>query len=357
MHAKFSFRKVAEMGIFLFGFTTLTLVGCGGEGTGNTAATQTYTASAGVGEVLQFIINKTNLRYSYTVVKTSYASAGVTEGQTGTGSLTDSGSGNGSYTLGASSDSFIQGGKLLPVNDGMLAGHVQIPSIDATSHIPVLGISSPITQLASLEGTYNFQGFACNALGIADVSANPNCSTNYGTIDIDAVGNLTKCNEGSSSIVPCVSIESRTLQVIGATPGVFDYRDGITGHAGWFFAFTAANGQKVAILDNDDAATPRYGQAVLSTYASATSGEVSGTYFKNDNQSSEVILTINDTTYSNDLGFTGTIAYNTPWNGLSTFSVTDGVTTVEGMGMISGTGVYTHLIDGNVQFFASGVKY
>lgn len=354
MCIKLSFRKVTGFGIFLLGMTVVLLSGCGGDTTGGTTSSQTYTASAGVGEVLKFVINKTKLTYSYTVIKTSYASAGVTEGQTGTGTLTDSG--GGFYAVGASSDSFIQGGKFLPLSSGLLSGHVQISDIGGTVHIPVIGVSNPITDLASLAGTYNFQGFACSALSIADVTGNGACSTNYGTMSVDASGNVFKCNQGNNTTTACVTSQNRTLQVIAAAPGVFDFSDATTGHAGWFFAFTAANGQKVAILDNDDASALVYGQAVLSTYASSTSGDISGTYFKNDNENSERTLTISGTTYSNDLGFSGTIAYNSPWEGMSTFSVTDGVTTVTGMGMTSAAGVYTHLMDGDPQFFSSGVK-
>lgn len=363
MQVKYTLHKAAELSICLVATTTLILAGCGGAGgtggTGGTTSPQTYTASAGVGEVMQFSINTTSLTYSYTVTKTSYAASGVSAGQTGTGVLTDGGSGF--YVVGASSDNFIQSGKFFPVKDGLLAGHISINSIGGAEHIPVFGISNPITQLASLAGTYNFQGFSCSVSGVANVAGNVACGTNYGTISIDAAGNVTKCNRGDLTTAPttnpCLSTQNRTLQVVNASPGIFDFRDSVTGHAGWFFAFIAANGQKVAVIDNDDAAAPSYGHAVLSTYASAASGVVSGNYFKNDNEGSERLISINGVAYSNDLGYSGTITYNSPWNGLSTFSVTSGVSTVTGIGMTSGTGVYTHLIDSDPQFFASGLKY
>lgn len=62
------------------------LSGCGGPSSSASTAgfAQTYTTSAGAGEVLQFSVDTANLTYSYTVIQTSY---GVTLGQTGTGTL------------------------------------------------------------------------------------------------------------------------------------------------------------------------------------------------------------------------------------------------------------------------------
>lgn len=360
MQVTLTFRKAAELGICVTALTTLILAGCGGGGGGGNTPPQayTYTASAGVGEVLQFTINTTSLTYSYTVVKTSYAASGVTAGQTGTGTLTSSA--NGAYTVSASSDSFIQSGKLLPKANGLLSGHVLINNIGGANRIPVIGISNPITQLASLAGTYNFQGFSCSASGVADVTGNGTCGTNYGTITIDNVGALTKCNRGDitdSVTHPCTSTQNRTLQAVSGSPGVFDFQDATIGHVGWLFAFTAANGQKVAIIDNDDATTPLYGQAVLSTYASAVSAEISGNYFKNANENEERLVTISGANHSNDLGFSGSISYNSPWSGLSRFSVASGAAAVSGVVMTGGTGVYTHLMDADPQYFASGLKY
>ncbi|MFH0934520.1 MAG: hypothetical protein V1879_04885 [Pseudomonadota bacterium] len=357
MQFGFTFRKAAEFGICIVAITTLTLAGCGGGS--NTASQQiyTYTASAGVGEVLKFTINTTNLVYSYSVLKSSYAASGVTEGQNSFGSLTDIG--NGFYTVEASNDNFIQGGKLFPGNGGLLSGHVRINTISGSSRIPVIGISAPLGQLSQLAGTYNFQGFACSVSGVADVTGNAACGTNYGTISIDSAGALTKCNQGDITDTvthPCVSPQTRSLHVVATAPGVFDIRNAGAAHVGWFFAAIAANGQKVAVMDNDDATTPSYGHAVLSTYASATSGVVSGNYFKNDNEGAERRVTISGGAHSNDLGFSGTITYNSPWTGLSRFNVASGVS-VSGIVMTGGTGVYTHLIDTDPQFFASGLKY
>jgi hypothetical protein len=238
---------------------------------------------------------------------------------------------------------------------------MRINNIGGASRIPVFGISNPITQLASLAGTYNFEGFVCSVSGVANVAGNGACSTNYGTMSIDAVGNVTKCNRGDITTEPatnpCVSKQSRTLQVASSTPGVFDFRDANTGHVGWFFAFTAANGEKVAVIDNDDATAPIYGMAVLSTYASAASGVISGNYFKNDNEDAERLVTVSGVAYSNDIGYIGTMTYNSPWSGLSTFNVTSGVTTITGIGMTTATGAYTHLMDTDPQYFAAGLKY
>jgi hypothetical protein len=100
-----------------------------------------------------------------------------------------------------------------------------------------------------------------------------------------------------------------------------------------------------------------YGQAVLSTYASAASGVISGNFFETDNENSERLVAISGVSYSNDIGFTGTITFNSPWSGLSTFTVTSGVNAVTGLGMTTATGAYVHLIGSDPQYFSSGLKY
>jgi len=353
---------LTELGVVAATLSVVLLVACGGGGatSSNVGFEQTYTTSAGVGEVLQFSINTTNLSYNYSLAKTSYATSGVISGQSGTGTLTSNG--DGSFAVGSSSDNFIQSGRVRPIRNDLFVGHVLINTIGGMHKIPVFGLSNPITTVAGLAGTYNFQGFSCNARGIADVTGNVACASHYGTGTIDAGGAYTICRGADISINNACATSTGTLQAIPSLPGVFDYWNASNGHIGWFFAFTASNGQKIAVVDHDDAVsvTHEFGHTVFASYTSAVSGDVDGRYFIKNNEGGEHLVTITGSTVSSTLhpGVTGTLAYNSPWNGLISYQFPASVVAAaSGVAMIAGSGAYTHTSNDDPALFAVGVKY
>ena len=360
-------NRLTEWGLVAGILSVTLLAACGGgreSTTGTGGFSQSYTTSAGVGEVLQFSINTTSLTYSYSVTKTSYAASGVTAGQSGTGTLNNNG--DGTFAVSASSDSFIQSGKVRPIRNALFVGHVLINSIGGANKIPVFGLSNPITSVATLADTYNFQGFSCNVRGIADVTGNASCASHYGTGTIDTSGNYSICLSGNISDTanhPCTATTSGTIQAINGLSGVFDYWNTTTGHIGWLFAYTAANGQKVAVIDHDDAVsvTHEFGHSVFTSYASVTSGAIDGKYFVKSNEGGEHLVTISGSSVAFTLypGVNGTLTYNSPWNGLLSYQVPawGAAAGASGVAMATGSGAYTNISNDDSAIFTVGFKY
>lgn len=105
--------------------------------------TQTFTASSGAGEVLQFSVDAANMTYSYKVIQSSNR---VPFGQTSTGVLSGKNA-EGNYIVAASADSFIQAGKIFPIQNGLLAGHVQINLTSGAAMLSVFAASNPFRPL------------------------------------------------------------------------------------------------------------------------------------------------------------------------------------------------------------------
>lgn len=362
-----SMRKkilAAAQALVAAGMVAALVAACGGGGGGgaSTGVVQTYTSTAGVGEVLQFGINTTNMTYTYTVNYTAYAASGVVAGKTGSGPLLSMNAG-GSYNVGASSDGFITGGKLLPLQNGLLVGHVQV-GMFGTAKIPVFGVSNPITTVAGLAGTYNYQGFSCSSLGIANVLGNGACLSHSGTVSVAASGVYTVCKGGDVTTSPgtnaCAAQATGTISAL-ATPGVFDYRNAANGHAGWFFAFTAPNGQKIAVIDHDDSTLLEYGHTVLATYISTVSGAADGKYFVKNNEGGESLLAVSGVSLTDAslLGtYSGTLTLNSPWAGLEAYNfAVSGVSVASGVAMAAGTGVYTYTSTADPAVFGVGIRY
>ncbi len=363
------------------------VVACSG---GGTQAVPVYTVSAGVGEVLQLTVDTSNMIYSYSVLDTSYAASGVSVGQNSSGTLLSSNP-DGTYNLGPSLDNFILSGKILQIN-GELAGHLSIPLISGSANIPVFGSSFPISSLIFIAGTYNYQGFSCNTLGIANAaSATPGtCSSQYGTMTITVINPInpisasyTTCvsgditNQNAASGHPCTGGPlTGTIQVASAlTPGVYNLFNAGNQLIGWFFAFTAPNGQNVGVIDRDDTYSNAYGHTILSAYAGLASGTADGSYYVNDNEGREswvtltTTLNLNPYPYSGPLpyitnytstaqpGFQGVLTPNSPWTGMSTYAISSvSATTVSGVAMVTGTGVYTHTGSNDPALFGVGVR-
>lgn len=338
--------KIRYIAFILMSLVTGILAACGGGGSSTSGFAQTYTSSAGAGEVLQFSVNTTNMTYSYKVIQSSY---NVPLNQTSTGILTSK-SAVGSYTVGTSSDGFIQSGVVLPIQNGLLVGHVLISSIGGLAKIPVFGVSNPITTPSGLADTYNFQGFNCAGKSGGNVlTGGVACASHTGTISVNGSGGYTVCNGGNITATPSCSTSAGTITAT-ATPGVYDIQAGGF-HRGWFLAFTAPNGQKVAVIDHDDASTPAYGHSVASTQAVMVAGAADGNYFTNNNEGGAGLLTVNGTTYTHTLtGTSGTMTLNSPWNGLTTNQGGD-------VAMIAGTGAFTHTSASDTALFGIGLRY
>jgi hypothetical protein len=343
------------------------VVACGGGGGGSTSGiTQAYTAADGIGEVLRFSVNTTNMTYSYALIDSPIS--GVSFSQTHTGALSGVNP-VGTYAVLASSDGYILGGKVFPIANGVMVGHVEINTSPSTN-IPVFSIPNPITSLLGVGGVYNYQGFSCNATGIANVSGVPGCLSHYGTMSIAGYSStnasFTDCHSGNVADQtgnPCSPISMGTIEPPTGTPGVFQLKDSGNNQLGWFFAFTAPNGQVVGVIDHNDTTTPAYGFTVLSPYAPVAFGGSNGSYLVETNENQEQWVNISTTatatlyTSTAQSGVLGKLVPNTPWNGLSSYYLPATAVTPTGMAMVTGTGAYTHSSTGDPALFAVGVRY
>jgi hypothetical protein len=362
------------------------VVACGGGGGGSTSGvTQAYTASVGVGELLlRFNVNTANLTYSYSVLNSS---SPPYTAQTGTGTLSstnpDGSNTNpaGSYNVGLSSDGTILGGKVFPIANGVMVGHVALARFGSSISIPVFSISNPITALQGVDGVYNYQGFSCNATGIANVSGVSGCSSHLGTMLIAGSSSTeavyADCNGGDISAASGCSSTPSTGRIVpsAGAAGVYDLRKAGIGHIGWFFAFTAPNGQVVGVIDHDDllSSPNAYGFTVLSPHTPVAIGGSNGSYLVETNENQEQWVTISTTsttasgvtttstiyTSTAQSGVPGTLTPNVPWDGLSTYYLpASGVSpAVSGVVMVTGTGAYTHSSINDTKLFAVGVRY
>lgn len=354
--------SIAAQTLVAITITAILVAACGGS----SDFEQTYTSSAGAGEVLQFSVDTSKMTYIYKEIGSSY---GIAIGQTGKGSLTSKNA-EGSYNVGQSDDNFIQSGKVFPIKEGLLLGHLLINSIGGANKIPVFGISNPITTIARLAGTYNFQGFGCTAKSGGNVFGAFSCLSHYGTVMIvntnATTDSFTKCKFGNfivnASGVPCSGAnQTGTISATqSATPGVFDLYNNSSDHIGWIFAFTAQNNQTVAVIDHDDAVSGEFGHTILATYASAVSGTSDGNYYVKNNMGGEYLVTISGSNISSTahFGVNGTLTFNSPWTGLAEYQfATSGVVAASGVAMTGGTGAYTNTDNAYPALFAVGLRY
>ena len=348
---------------------------CGG-GSSPSGFTQSYISSAGAGDVLQFSIDTANMTYSFKVEETSYAAsyvaAGFTASESSTGTLTLRYA-IGSYKLSASADGFILGGEVYPLQNGLFVGHVLISPIGgATVNIPVFGVPNPITNVAALAATYNYQGFACDSRSGGVVDGSIVCASRTGTIKVDSTGNFSTCrdgNLGAASAPSCTKIGggtasatlTGTLAAVTGKPGVFDFKTTDGYHRGWFFAFSTG-GQNVAVIDHDDNSTPSifgFGHTVAVSQTSVKSGDINGKYFIKNNIGEKHLLTIIGNTFSDTFipGSTGTLQFDKPWTGLVTYQYNNNVGAVSGVADIATAGSFTYNSNTYPFLFGVGLKY
>ena len=340
--------KKLSLSLFILMIASV-LFACGGGG-GSSASTpangfsQSYTTSAGIGELMTYSINTTNKTYAYTITQSSYGLTGLT----GSGTLTANS--DGSFSPSESPNS-----RVYALQNGLLVGAVSLNLSGTSVNVPVVGIASPITSLANLAGTYNYISKNC-------VTASHNCqpTTSYGTIKIDATGNYTECASTDITASPSCSDSAGTISAT-TTSGVWSYvRTGGT-NTNYLLAFKAPNGQNVLIIDFNDLGGYGYGQAIASTQSSVQSGSVDGTYTYLANTGVSGATSVAGTGFTSVYTFngssgtnSGTVVFNSPWTGMS--SVTGGNNT--GIAMMAGTGVYAYRDnDATHHYFEIGMRH
>lgn len=354
---------------------------CGGGGS-SSGTTPDYIAADGLGEVLKFSVNTTTLTYSYSLIDSPLASPP----QTGTGALS-SVNPVGTYAVLPSSDGYIAGGKVFPIANGVMVGDVELSSL---TNIPLFSIPNPITTLLSVDNVYNYQGYTCGTTGNASVSGVPGCTSQLGTMSITGYSSTgafyTDCKGGNfanQNGYTCSPISYGSIQASSFGPGVYQVNDSGNNQIGWFFAFTAPNGQIVGVIDHNYTCTTtscnpsEYGFTVLTSYAPVLIGNYNGSYMVETNENQEQWVTLSTTSTTNASGATstttlytssaqsgvaGTLTPNWPWNGLSAYYIPASAalgfpTAISGVAMVTGTGAYTHTSASDNALFAVGVEY
>lgn len=308
---------------------------------------QTYTASLTAGEVVELGINTATMTYTFKVLLSSYNLAGTS----GLGRMISQNT-DGSYNLAASADGFIQGGKIYAVKNGTLSGYIKATFTNGSTYdVPVIGTSNSFKSISYLAGTYNYVSFSCPTPSNGNYLATPGCTSDYGTIKI--IGNTySRCSKQDITSVPSCTQTSGALSAAQAqsgpttiVAGVFNFTPtwSLTNSA-WIFGYTAANGNKVAVIDFNDANTGGYGygQAILTSQVSVAPSDIAGNYALFNLIDGDKTTSIQGTGYSTSIISTGTpagtINPNTPWPGMINWADSGG--TSNGHALIAGTGVF-----------------
>ena len=311
----------------------LVLAACGGGGSGSgssssTSFQQAYTASASVGEVLNYTFNSVNNTYSYTIAKSAYGLANTTV----SGSLIANA--DGTY-----SPSTVPAAKLYATQNKVIGGALPLTGLGT---VPFLGIASPSTTAPAIAGTYNFVALKCSAQSNGSFTI-PNCGTEYGTMKFDNATNpvsYTFCTSANltSGTGSCSPLITGRANHLGS--GIWQLTDSSSNNiAVYFLGMQGANGQKIGVLDFNNslglAGGFKFGQAVMAEQLSTTMADVAGSY---------VYFMQNGTAGSMDLMSNGQtnlariFTANTPWTGMAVSNATGNAS----YAIFSGAGFYVY---------------
>ena len=292
------------------------LASCGGGDT-SSAATQ-YTSVAMAGELLSYTIDPVALTYSYTITESQF---GLT-GKTGSGTLVRNP--DGSY-----SPSGIPNARIVILPNGLLLGAVRERFGSAVVTVPIIGLSNPVSSVASLAATYNYMHRGClSAL----------CATDTGTFAIASDSTWSSCPIGNLAAGACPS-GGRTGTLVSLGNGLFKVMEGTT-DVGTAIGFNSA-GQNVLVIDLKDLRVGGLGVGLVvgSQQSTLTSAQTDGTWIAGTSAGDWAVFTTSGTTITINnvdgvpVNVVGSFAANVPWQGMAT-------TNAGGRGFLAGNGVY-----------------
>jgi len=293
------------------------LASCGGGGGSSSAATQ-YTSVAMAGELLTYTVDPVALTYSYTITESQF---GLT-GKTGSGTLVRNL--DGSY-----SPSGIPNARIVILPNGLLLGAVRERFGTAVVTVPIIGLSNPVSSVASLAGTYNYMHRGC-------LSAV--CATDTGTFAIAADSTWSSCPSGNLGAGACPA-GGRSGTLVSLGNGLFQVMEGAT-NVGTAIGFSSA-GQNVLVIDLKDVRVGGLGIGLVvgSLQATLTPAQTDGTWIAATSAGDWAVFTASGTTITVTnvdglpVNVVGSFAANVPWQGMAT-------TNGGGMGFLAGNGVY-----------------
>src|SRR4051794_20470102 len=299
MRTLFTFTR-SHLSWALLALGTL-LASCGGGGT-SSSATQ-YTSVAMAGELLTYSIDPVALTYSYTITESQFG----LNGKTGSGTLVRNP--DGSY-----SPSGIPNARIVILPNGLLLGAVRERFGSAVVTVPIIGLSNPVTSVASLAATYNYMHRGC----LSTV-----CVTDTGTFAIAANSTWSSCPSGNLAAGACPS-GGRTGTLVSLGNGLFKVMEGTT-NVGTAIGFSSA-GQNVLVIDLKDlrVAGLGIGLVVGSQQATLTSAQTDGTWIVASSTGNWGVFTASGSsiTVTNVDGLpvnvAGSFTANAPWQGMAT---------------------------------------
>lgn len=306
--------------------------GGGGSSSSNTTTTSsgtTYTAAAAVGELLTYTLDTTNLTFSYTITESQY---GLT-GKTGSGTLVANG--DGTYTPSGAPNARVA---VLP--NGLLIGGIRETFNGVDKTVPIIGLSNPVTDTASLEATYDAVEVEC-WLG--------SCGTDFSTFRLNADGTWVSClvSDYDANPLNCPGRQTGTYNSLGGGKWQMWNNGADIGTALVF----SSGAQKVVIVDLKDARAGGFGFGLIvgSTKTAISNTDADGTWHYNSLNGAAGTIVVSNGTYTSSADnyqTTYTLALNSPWNGFATPQP-------GGEAILAGTGVYVYENSG---YFSVGLK-
>lgn len=323
----------------------IVLCACGGGGSADssTGFRQSYTTSAAVGEVIDYVVDTITNTYEYTVRISEYG-CDVPSSSCHSGSGTLTRNDDGSYTPSGASST-----RLYMIQNGLLIGNIQITPNQPK--VPIVGVTNPATTGADMAGSYNFVSFQCPTKGSQSFAG---CASHIGTVKVTATSTntaaYTTCENDDidKASTSCTSTTQGVLTYTG-TSGVWQMVSNGSTAKSYMVALNAPNGQKVGFLDFNDPNVYGYGQAAISTktaFVPADRQTIAGRWFSSNLATGLTgVITINaDGTSSEGPAPTP----NLPWDGFATYA--DG-----GVSLLAGTGLFVYTKPGNKQYIV-GMK-
>ena len=309
----------------------VSLVSCGGGGGSNSVTTSaapaatpvpvvtSFTAVAMPGEMLTYSLDSTNLTYSYSITDSQYG----LNGKTGSGILVKNS--DGTY-----SPAGISNAKIVILPNGLLLGAIRETISGVLTTIPIYGMSSPVSDIASGAATYNFVQRTCLSGA---------CNSAYGTFVIKSDATWSSCPSGDITKGCLGTINSGTLNSLGA--GKWQVLSGAT-NIGTAIMMNSS-GQNVVILDLKDTRVGGYGVGFLigSSQQAIDSTKTDGTWVAASTTGAWGVMAASGAKLSsmsvNGMASTATstLTFDSPWIGMATAAS-------GGHGLLAGTGVYVY---------------
>jgi hypothetical protein len=297
------------------GLAVALLVSCGGGSDDTTH----YQSVAMAGELIDYSVDTTSLKYTYTITESQFGLAGVT----GDGTLT--GNADGSYTPSGAPDA-----RVIILPNGLLLGAVRERFGADVVTVPIIGLKNPATTMAALAADYNYVQRGC-ASGV--------CPVSLGTFRIGAAGTWSSCRDGNLAAGACTGTAANgTLESRGG--GLWRVKSDDGTDIGTAMVLNSA-GQNVLIVDLTDSRAGGFGIGLLvgGQQVAMTSTMTDGTWIAATASGHSFLFTASGSDIAisqidwQPVNLDTTFIANDPWTGMATTAWGE-------IGFFAGAGLY-----------------